>query len=323
MRSTIDKGPNYWPNRFNTPHPVPGHHGGYVHQPAPIPAGVKERVRGPKFADHYSQATLFWNSMSAVEKQHIVEAFSFELGKCDDKSIQQKMVDHLNMIDNELAVSVSAAVDLKPPKPVTPNHGNRSDFLSMLGPNNNYTAAGRKIGIFVLDDFDYGLIAGLKAAFVAEGVISQFVGPRKGLVSSADGHTLDTQFTFETCRSTHFDAVLFVGGGKGDEGSEATASYMEQMRRNGRLLHAAREAYMHKKTVAATGSAVQWLTRFALPGEGNVKKVADGMGNGVAASEGVVCAASGVTDAPGLVSKVNKEMAKHRAWARDVSAIAA
>ena len=37
----------------------------------------------PSFADHYSQATLFWNSMSAYEQQHIVDAFAFELGKVE------------------------------------------------------------------------------------------------------------------------------------------------------------------------------------------------------------------------------------------------
>lgn len=98
MRTTIDKGPNYWPNRFNTPHPVPASHGGYEHQPMALPAGVKERVRGPKFAEHYSQATLFFNSMSPVEQEHIIAALSFELGKVDEKPIQQKIVDQLNMV---------------------------------------------------------------------------------------------------------------------------------------------------------------------------------------------------------------------------------
>lgn len=323
MRATIDKGPNYWPNRFNTPHPVPAHKGGYVHQPAPVPGGVKERVRGPKFAEHYSQATLFWNSMSPVEKEHIVDAFSFELSKVDEKPIQQKVVDHLNMIDNELAGLVAKAVDFQPPKPVTTNHGKRSEYLSMVGPHNTYTAVGRKIGIFVQDGFDYGLVGGLKAAFLAEGVIAQVVGPRKGLVRSSGDHTLDTKFTYDTCRSTLFDSVLFVGSGAPKEDTAAHDKYVDEMRRNGRLLHAAREAYMHKKTVGVTGSAVEWLVRYALPGEDSVRKVADDMGSGVAAYEGIVCAANGMTDAPSLVAKLNQEMAKHRAWARGVSAIAA
>ncbi|KAG8879359.1 hypothetical protein FRB97_001744 [Tulasnella sp. 331] len=317
MRSTIDKGPNYWPNRFGTPHPIPESHGGYLHAPAPLPGGVKERVRGPKFAEHYGQATMFYNSMSEVEKLHIIEALSFELGKVDEKSIQQKIVDHLNMIDNSLAAQVASAVDVSIPKPVTSNHGKRSEYLSMLGPHNVYTAVGRKVGIFVLDGFDHGLVASLKAAFLTEGIIAMIVGPRKGLVSSSPtrqgGSTLETQFTFETCRSTHFDGVIFVGGGEGS----STSIYVEQMRKNGRLLHAAREAYMHKKTVCATGSAVEWLVRFALPGEPSAMKVQEEMGDGVAASEGIVLAAHSISDAPSLTVKLNAEMAKHRAWGRD------
>ncbi|KAG8981588.1 hypothetical protein FRB93_008515 [Tulasnella sp. JGI-2019a] len=324
MRVTIDKGPNYWPNRFGSPHPVPKSEGGYYNSPAPLPGGVKERVRGPKFAEHYSQATLFYNSMSDVEKMHIIEAFSFELGKCDEKAIQQKVVDHLNMVDNSLAKNVASAVDCVIPKPVTSNHGKRSEYLSMLGPHNVYTAVGRKVGIFVLDGFDYSLVVGLKAAFLAEGIIGLVVGPRKGLVSSSptrdeSGSTLDTDFTFETCRSTHFDCIAFIGGG----GGESSSAYVDQMRKNGRLLHAAREAYMHKKTVCATGSAVEWLVRFALPGEESVTKVRDEMGHGVAAYQGIVLAASGFKDVPSLTVKLSKELAKHRAWERDVSSIAA
>lgn len=98
MRMTISKGPNYWPNRHGAPHPVPAHQGGYYHSPQPLPAGVKERIRGPKFSEHYSQATLFWNSMSDVEKEHIVSAFGFELGKCDDVEVQRKVVEQLNFV---------------------------------------------------------------------------------------------------------------------------------------------------------------------------------------------------------------------------------
>ena len=85
------------------------------------------------------------------------------------------------------------------------------------------------------------------------------------------------------------------------------------------MVHAAREAYMHKKLVAATGSAVDWLVRYALPGEDSVAKAQEQMRGG----GGVVLAANSVTDAPGLVVKLNEELAKHRAWDRDTSSIAA
>ncbi|KAG8903836.1 hypothetical protein FRC01_008967, partial [Tulasnella sp. 417] len=301
----INKGPNYWPNRFGTPHPVPAKQGGQVLSPQPLPGGVKERVRGPKFSEHYSQATLFWNSMSDVEKGHIVNAFSFELGKCEDKGVIELTLEQINFIDNKLACMVAANLHVPPPKEVHPNHGKTSAFLSMVdraNPNNTFTAEGRKLGLFVHDGFDFGLASGIKAAFTAMGIIVAVVGPRKDKInSSTDGTFLEPQFTFETCRSTLFDAVFFVGG-RGPE--------YDKLKRQGRWLHAAREAFMHFKTVGASGSAVEWLAKYALPGEidhlvGNLKE------DGVAAEQGVVVAGSRLREVPALVKCLSEEIAKH------------
>ncbi|KAG8934186.1 hypothetical protein FRC02_010452, partial [Tulasnella sp. 418] len=274
---------------------------------------VKARVRGPKFSEHYNQATLFWNSMSPVEQQHIIEALSFELGKVDDNGIQTRMVEQLNMVDNKLAVMVARSLSIEEPKEIRPNHGKRSDYLSMLGPHNRFTASGRKLGVYVLDEFDYMAVTGLKAALVPMGVIVMIVGPRKNLVKSGS-KTMETQFTFETCRSTHFDAVFFAGGA-GDD-------YLKQMSRNGRLLHAAREAFMHYKTVAAEGNAVEWLRKFALPGEIDAL-AGQVVSDGVVAQQGIVLAGSSITDVAVLIKSLTDEMAKHRAWGRDVSAVPA
>ncbi|KAG8939232.1 hypothetical protein FRC04_006809 [Tulasnella sp. 424] len=317
MQMQINKGPNYWPNRFGTPHPVPAKHGGQVLSPQPLPSGVKERVRGPKFSEHYSQATLFWNSMSNVEKEHIVNAFSFELGKCEDKGVIELTLEQINFIDNKLACLVAANLHVPPPKEVHPNHGKKSAFLSQVdysNPNNAFTAVGRKLGLFVQEGFDFGIAGGIKGAFEGMGIITAVVGPRRGKInSSTTGTFLETQFTFETCRSTLFDAVFFVGG----SGPE-----YEKLKRQGRWLHAAREAFMHFKTVGASGSAVNWLSRYALPGEMD-QLVGDLKEDGVVAEQGIVLSGSKLKEIPSLIKKLSDEMAKHRAWGRDISAIAA
>ncbi len=50
---------------------------GFTSFPEPV---QEDKVRGKpkKFADHYSQAALFWSSQTGVEKAHIVRAFRFE-----------------------------------------------------------------------------------------------------------------------------------------------------------------------------------------------------------------------------------------------------
>jgi hypothetical protein len=82
-----------------------------VHYPEHVD-GLKARKRAETFADHYSQATLFWNSMSSWEKEHIVAAYRFELGKVTAPHIRERMVEHLNHIDHTLALAVAAGIHL-------------------------------------------------------------------------------------------------------------------------------------------------------------------------------------------------------------------
>ena len=102
---TINKGKTaYHPNSLNEGYPKPGldEKEGYVHYPEMV-SGKKMQVRSESFQDHYSQATLFWNSMSEPEKQHIIKAFHFEVGKVTDKATRQKVVDMFTNVDLELA----------------------------------------------------------------------------------------------------------------------------------------------------------------------------------------------------------------------------
>lgn len=70
----------------------------------------KTDARPKKFNDHYSQATLFWNSLQEFEKNHLVAAAWFELGKVTKKEIREKIVENMNKIDHELARRVAQCV---------------------------------------------------------------------------------------------------------------------------------------------------------------------------------------------------------------------
>src|SRR5690625_6829736 len=71
---------------------------------------VKERAAPLSFEDHYSQARLFWRSMSPVEQDHIVGAYSFELGKCYEDTIKARQLQCLAEIDEQLCARVAAAL---------------------------------------------------------------------------------------------------------------------------------------------------------------------------------------------------------------------
>ena len=107
---------NYFPNRFGNPHPAPEAAGGFVTYAEKI-AGIKERARGPKFSDHYSQATLFYNSLSELEKERLINTASFELGKCLEDGVKQRVLESFAKIDAILAARVATAIGANAPAP--------------------------------------------------------------------------------------------------------------------------------------------------------------------------------------------------------------
>ena len=129
----IDKGKVAYHNNSlanNSPFTVPGTKGGFVTYPSTV-SGHKTRETAASFKDHFSQARLFWNSMSHVEKIHIMQAFSFELGKVKSKSVRQQVVDMIGHISTELATLVAEAVGATVPNVQESNVTKSSPALSM------------------------------------------------------------------------------------------------------------------------------------------------------------------------------------------------
>lgn len=297
----------YHPNRFDALPLTSPKKGGFKSYPEVV-AGIQDRVHGPKFNEFTDQATLFYNSMSEEEKEHIASAAHFELTKCADSIVHQNTINRWNLIDHDFAVKVAAAFPhVTVPDAVKPNHGRKSAFLSQIeGKTQTFTSAGRKVAIYVLPGFEYTNIAQISAAFQAASIIVKYVGPATGDIKSAGGETVLAEFTFENSRSTYFDAVIFAGG--------AEESYAKQLKM-GRLVHAAREAFMHKKAIGATGNAIPWLTTMCLPGDVSYK-------NGVTLDNGVIMAED-IGAGAEFATKFLDTLSKHRVWAREVSHIAA
>ena len=91
--------------------------GAFLDVPQAVAAGAKVRELSASFDDHFSQARLFWLSMSPVEQDHIVQAYTFELGKCYDDTIRQRQLLSLARIDGELAADVAAGLGMPAPDP--------------------------------------------------------------------------------------------------------------------------------------------------------------------------------------------------------------
>ena len=117
-RMTINKGKvSYFPNSIgeNLPRPASAEESGYSHYMEKV-EGKKIRERSEKFKDFFNQAKLFWNSMSEPEKEHIIRAFHFEVGKVIVPEIRKAVVDLFNNVDGELAIEIAKGVGVSAPE---------------------------------------------------------------------------------------------------------------------------------------------------------------------------------------------------------------
>ena len=233
---------------------------GFQSYPDPIEP-PKIRLRSPSFDDHFSQATLFWNSQSAAEKDHIVAAFRFELSKVDVPDIRQRMVDNLAHVDLKLATRVAAPLGIKPPDPKAAvgrlgfrdyritNKVDEDPALSMLARPGGSVKT-RKVAILVADGVEAAPLRRIQQDLVDAGALCKLVAPHLGTVSTTSGRQLAVDHTFANMPSVMFDAVLIPGGGD-------CAAALCQL---GEAVHFVLEAYKHCKTICAVSDGVQLLS---------------------------------------------------------------
>ena len=215
--------------------------------------GTKIRVRSESFADHFSQATLFYNSMSQPEKDHIVAAYSFELGKVTRPEIRERVVTQiLANIDLDLAGQVATALGLPAPqqgsKPGKPNPAD-SPALSLL----NRVKPGiktRKIALLTAPGADTAMLAQLRDAFAAEGAHALVIAPSLAAIGD-----VAPDATIAGMPSVMFDAVFVCGG------QQAT----DTLAQSGDARHFVLEAFRHLKALGALGSGRDVLSAAHLP----------------------------------------------------------
>ncbi len=247
---------NYSPNSLggNLPAPAPAEQGGFVSYPERI-EGHKVRERSPSFADHFSQATLFWNSLSMVEKEHLVEAAHFELGKVKEKEVKQRMLDRFNQVDHELAKRVAQGLGMPAPaEAVTQNNGQKSPALSQE--NTTKTVKGRKVAILAAEGVDGSQLMALKQALSAVDITSEVVSKFGGTIRCSQGQDIEVQQTFLTSASVLFDAIYVPGGTRS----------IETLKMDAEVLNFINEAFRHYKPIAASGEGVELLAQSNLKG---------------------------------------------------------
>jgi len=189
---------------------------------APIPTeGTKVRLRAESFADHYSQARLFYRSVTPQEQRHIGKALTFELGKVDIIDIRKRMLGHLNLIDKALGGTVADGLGMMGEAEtitpaVKPQDLQPSPALRLYG---KYapTLKGRKVGVLLASGFDAKLKKALVAAIEKEGAKVEIIAAKVGGVEDATGTKHPADRALNGSPSVLFDAVTLLAGAAGDK----------------------------------------------------------------------------------------------------------
>jgi catalase len=220
MQMLVPKGrANYEPNSIAPEAPRETSRG---FSSAPIPVeGTKVRLRAESFNDHYSQARLFYRSVTPQEQKHMVMALSFELSKVDIPVIRQRILGHLEIIDKSLASKVAdklgmtgEAIAATPA--IKPIDLEPSPALRLYG-KYKPTLKGRKVGLLLADGFDLKLKNDLVAAIAKEGATPAIIGTKVGGVTDSSGKKQAAEMALSGSPSVVFDAVAILAGPAGDK----------------------------------------------------------------------------------------------------------
>lgn len=285
----------YRPNSLDggCPFQAGGSEGAFTDVPVRVPEASKVRENPASYDDHFSQARLFWKSMTAVEQEHIVNAYSFELGKCYEQAVKERQLSALANIDADLCAKVATALGLPAPeRTVEYDEPDASPALSQVG--GTWPPDARTVGIVVDPSGDLEGVAEARRALIAAGMLPLLVAPHGGDL----GEGLTVQRTFSTGRSVELDALLVAAAAppapdatvhRDSKSGEAAPAAVDP-----RVVLLVEECFRHAKPVGAWGAG---------------RDVIDAVGVG---GPGVVTA-----DGPGAVlDGVGELIGSHRVWER-------
>jgi catalase len=235
----------YRPNSIDDGEPLVADaaEGGYVQTPRPV-EGPTVRAQPASFDDHFTQAAMFYRSLTDVERAHIIEAFTFELGKCYEQAIKERQLEVLANVDADLCTQVAIGLGLPTPKGNPPTDVFDSPALSQIvatpGPID-----GRKIGIIAGADSDLAGVTKVVQSIQRLGATPLVTAPLGGVLKSGRRSVI-VERTLLTARSIEYDALVIAAGTKPTQDIK--------------LIVILQEAFRHCKPIAAWGDGTAALT---------------------------------------------------------------
>ncbi len=261
--------PNSWSGEESGPREDPEQ--GFRSFPA-AEEGEKRRLRPESFADHYSQARQFYISQTAVEQQHICDAFVFELSKVERVDIRQRQVANLRNVDDDLAQRIAdglgfAEVPDRSEPAREPVDGLDASVALGIIANAAGTFEGRKVGVLVDDGVDAGLLDALESVLGAERAKFELIAPKVGGFTTAKGTLVAANQKIGGGPSVLYDAVVLLTGAPNAVSLEDDAAAVQFVA----------DAYTHRKFIGYVDSAMPLL---------EAARLADRLDDGVVALDG-------------------------------------
>lgn len=256
-RQTLHRGRvAYEPNSLGGGCPFQAGAAGFVSVPEPV-EGDKVRAKPALFADHYSQAKLFWHSQTPAEQRHIINAFRFELTRVQTPAVRERVVSLLVNVNDALAASVADGLGLAVPAPAPvvslapiPDYA-PSPALSMTAYPGSIGIATRRVAILAADGADTAVLASICARLLKCGAVPRVVAGRLGPVQGGNGAGWQADITLEAAPAALYDALIIPPG------DAAVVSLCE----NALALDFVRDQYRHGKPILVLGTASGLLER--------------------------------------------------------------
>ncbi|MDY6055991.1 catalase [Micrococcus sp.] len=288
----------YRPNTLDggMPFETPADGRPFIDHPQPIEASAeKVREHAASFDDHFSQARLFFLSLSEVEREHVAQAYTFELAKCYEEAIRVRQLRALGAIDARLAEVVAEGLGLEVPEPAEAPAEDVEPSAALSQVGGQWPVDGRQVGIVVGESPDATALDTLVQGIHAEGMVPLVIAPKGGPV----GGDLVAQRTYLTAASVELDAVVVLGAtppaADARHGLDAKSAADAPESVDPRVAKVVQEAWRHAKAVASVGEGARLLEEL-----------------GAAGTPGVVTA----DDAEAALAAITELVPGHRVWDR-------
>ncbi|MGV8993574.1 MAG: catalase [Flavobacterium sp.] len=221
----------------------------------------KIRTRSESFIDFFSQPALFYRSLQPWEQTHVMEAYSFELGKCKHQHIQERMLWMVNEINEDLAQKVAKNIGLKVPETIVQpinqaispdcnvedfQPGKAKNYLDKspaLSQNKSKfdTIATRQIAFLMADGFSNSDYDKMSTLLKNNKAMVKVIAPHGGTITSDSGKKIPVDAGIATTESVLYDAIYIPGGQKSIDALKAEKKYQKFIN----------EALKHCKAIAA------------------------------------------------------------------------